>query len=129
MKFLCTLPEGKHYRPLQSQSEGRWIWEDKATPLVRVIAPDPQPWGKEWVVLIQIQKTKLYTYQYPARLDLKCFTSGEDAIPAKLTREIMRGRFAYSQNSPHWFFCCKHTVMNTTVAKNPDDFWLIYSFN
>lgn len=127
MKFICTLPEVKHYSPLQSQSSGKYLWQDKASSLIRIVAPVPNPWLQEWVILPTVQKTKTSNSQYPARLDLKCFKIEDPTIPrAKLIREIDMDKFAYTQNSPALFYCFPFSFSINNQNENSQ--WLLYSF-
>jgi hypothetical protein len=44
--FIVSLPEKKHYRTLESNSE-KYLFEDKGTPGVRIISPIPNPWRED----------------------------------------------------------------------------------
>lgn len=127
MRILISLPEAKHYRPLQSQVEGRYLWQDKGSSLIRIAALDPRPWGKEWLLIPFIQKAKNDTYQYPARLDFKCLPALGGGIALPLVREVVRGKFAYPQGPTHLFFCFPVETDEKTVARNPEQMWLLYS--
>lgn len=133
MKFICTLPESNCYSPLQSNTEGRYIWQDKNTPLLRITAPTPAPWKQKLIVLPSVQKSKSDTYVFPTRLNLRCFLIGTaadeegDAIEGKIYREHMRGQFTYSQNSPVLFFSFP-IAQETVHARNPQRQWILYSF-
>lgn len=131
MKFLCTLAEQKYYQPMQSTTPGKYIWVDKATSLLRVTAPIPDPWGQQMVILLSIDKAKNDDFQYPNRLFLKCFpvdSSNSNTQSGKLIREVMWGKFAYSQNSPALFFCFPHQDNEKTINQLRGQLWLIYSF-
>lgn len=128
MKILCSLPESKHYRLLQSQVEGRYIWQDKASSLVRIIAPEPNPWGKQWLIMPSIQKAKNDTAQYPVRLDIKCLEMGNSESKSRpLIREIIRGKFVYPQAAVQIFFAFPLEGDERSVARNLGQWWLLYS--
>lgn len=131
MKFICTLPEEKHYQSVQSPTPGKYVWVDKGSSLIRITTPIPNPWGQKWEILPSIDKAKNDTYQYPNRLILRCFALNENNIDTpqgKLEREIMRGKFAYSVNSPSLFFCFPVEANEQTYNRSPSQRWLIYSF-
>ncbi|MBD2503951.1 hypothetical protein [Anabaena azotica] len=94
MKFIGLL-ERKYYSPVQSSREGVWLWEDKATPLVRLRSPVPSPWGKEWVILPTIEKSKTDKREYPNRLIFKLFPLGQDLEKITLVRQIHQGNFVH----------------------------------
>jgi len=131
MKFICSLPEQKHYIPVQSPTPGKYIWVDKGSQLIRITTPSPNPWGQKWEILPSIDKAKNDTYQYPNRLILRCFALNEDnsGTPfGKLEREIMRGKFAYSVGSPTLFYCFSLEANEQTQARSINQHWLLYSF-
>lgn len=131
MKFICTLPEQKHYKSMQSTTPDKYIWIDKASRLLRVITPVPDPWRQKWVVLPTINTAKNDTYQYPDKLSLRCFAVDEinkDTPFGSIKREIMRGKFACSQNSPALFYCFALEANEQTQSRSLRLQWLLYSF-
>ncbi len=131
MKFLCTLPEQKHYLPMQSTTPGKYIWVDKATSLIRITTSIPNPWGQQVIILPSIDKSKNDGFQYPNRLFLKCFPvdeSNSSTAQGKLSREIMLGKFTYSQNSPMLFFCFPFQNSEETIRPDLSGRWVLYSF-
>lgn len=131
MKFICTLPELKHYQPVQSQTPGKYIWVDKGCSLVQVSAPMPNPWHQKLVILLTIIKAKNNTYQYPSKLNLRCFPLDEtnsDVPAGKVEREIMRGKFAYSVGNPIGFYCFALEANEQTYTRSQNQQWLLYSF-
>lgn len=129
MKIICKLPLSKHYRVL-SQDNGKYIWQDKVSSLLRVIAPDSHPWGKEWLMLASIQKTKNDTAQYPTRLDLKCIQMANADQPCQpLIREIMRGKFVYPRSPVQMFFAFPIESDARTATQNLNQWWLLYYFS
>jgi hypothetical protein len=130
MKFLCTLPEQKHYQPVQSTTPGKFIWVDKASPCLRIIASIPNPWETNLVIMPSIEKAKNDTYQYPSRLSLKCFLEETNAntLQGIVVREIVRGKFVHSINSPVQFFCFPKEGDEKSFIHSKDQQWLVYSF-
>lgn len=131
MKFICTLPEQKHYQPIQSTTPGKHIWVDKATSLLRVTSSIPNPWEQQIVILPSIDKSKNDDFQYPSRLFLRCFpvdASNSNTPEGKLIREVMWGKFAYSQNSPALLFCFPQQDNEKTVIQARGQRWLLYCF-
>lgn len=131
MKFICNLPEQKHYKPIQSNTPGKYIWVDKATSLLRITAPIPNLWEQQIVILPSVDKVKNDDFQYPNRLFLRCFpvdSSNSSAAQGKLSREVMLGKFAYSQNSPVLLFCFPFQENEKTIRPGLPMRWVLYSF-
>lgn len=131
MKFICALPESKHYLPLESKTEGRYYWRDKSSSLIRIITSHPVPWEREWVIMPSIQKVKNYDFEYPGKLDIKCFEITQSSAitqKGKMHRERMRGKFAYAQNSPRLVFCFPIEPNERTYMQTLAQQWLLYSF-
>lgn len=131
MKFTCSLPEPKHYQALASSTPGKYIWIDKGSSLVQISAPMPNPWNQKLVILPTIVKAKNDTYQYPSKLNLRCFALDEtnlDVPQGKLEREIMRGKFAYSVGNPIGFYCLPLEAGEKSYVRSANQQWLLYSF-
>lgn len=116
---------------MQLTTPGKYIWVDKATSLLRITAPIPNPWEQQIVILPSVDKAKNDDFQYPNRLFLRCFfvdSSNSSTQAGKLIREVMWGKFAYSQNSPALFFCFPHKDNDKTHVQSQEQRWLLYSF-
>ena len=125
-KFIAKLPDSKHYRALKSTQSGKYIWEDKGSPLVRVEAPIPQPWNTSWVILRSLPKGKSDAAAYVQRLVLKCFPLEDN--PAALTqaiieREIYKAKFPYSKAPT--LFCSAFPYFQNQLERANE--WLMYS--
>lgn len=122
MKFQASLPETKHFSPLQSKQEGVWLYQDKSCPFVRLRSPVPSPWGKEWVILPTIEKSKTDKREYPNRLTFKLFPLGEDVSKAQLVRLLHQGNFVhfYSSQIPD--------LAGMYVFPSLEKIWLVYYF-
>lgn len=118
VKLIATLPATRHYRSLQSSREGRYVFEDIATPALRIQSPTPSPWGHEWKMALMRQKQKSDRSEYPYRLVVKLFPLDGEGIPAKLEREEVKGVFAWADYQPLAFFAFP-------TGRN---LWLFYSF-
>ncbi|WP_144405751.1 hypothetical protein [Aliterella atlantica] len=131
MKFICTLPEQKHYQPVQSTTPEQYIWVDKASNLIRIVAPVPDPWKRKWVVLPTINRSKNDTERYPNKLSLRCFAldeSNQDAPKGSIEREVMHGKFTHSQNSPVLFYSFPLEENKKTYGHSIIQQWLVYAF-
>lgn len=131
MKLICTLPEQKHYNPNQSTTPDQYIWVDKASNLLRIVAPVPNPWKQKWVVLPTINRSKNDTHRYPNKLSLRCFAldeSNKDEPFGSIEREITCGKFTHSQDSPVLFFSFPLEESEKTYARSTIQQWLTYSF-
>jgi len=118
MKLIATLPEAKHYRPLQSNSEGRWLFEDKSQSALRIQSPTPTPWGQQWKIVLSRQEQKGDGSRWPYRLVLKLFQPDGEGIPAELEREQVKGVFAWADHQPLAFY----------AFPTGPNLWLLYSF-
>lgn len=131
MKFICTLPEQKYYQPVQSTTPDQYIWVDKAANLLRIVAPVPAPWKQKWIVLPTINRSKNDTERYPNKLSLRCFAvdeSNKDAPFGLIKREIVRGKFTHSQDSPVLFYSFPLEANEKTYGHSMIQQWLVYSF-
>jgi hypothetical protein len=116
-KFHARLPEKHHYKSIQSQSEGRWLFEDKGSSAFRLISPTPDPWDKEWTILPSKQKQKSDNSEYYYRVDFRLFSSA-DGYPATFMREYYKSVFAYSQEIPLDYY----------IMPTKDKIYLSYTF-
>ena len=105
MKVLATLPDRKHFSPIQGSERWPYQWQDKQTNLLRVCATVSNPWGQEWGVRIKVQEGKHNerNTRYPQRLDLQCHPYVEERdkniVLAKIIREAFGGKFPYSNST------------------------------
>lgn len=91
MKFRATLPEQQKYVALRQKGE-RFIFEDCATPLLRVDSPVVNPFRKEWNILINTQFSKSDKSKYLSRVVLKLFPPSPEVTPAYLICEEVKGK-------------------------------------
>lgn len=98
LKIIATLPDAKYYKRIESPTSGRFLWEDKSSPAVRIMADFPNPFARPIVVVISQQRMKTDLSEYPYRVVFKCFESGNDTIPGIIVRERFKGVFAWSQS-------------------------------
>lgn len=102
MKVLASLPDRKHFSPIEGLGRWHYQWQDKQTNLLRVCATVPNPWQQEWGIRVKIQEGKhnQQNTRYPLRLDLQCHPynpkQDQSIIPAKIIREAFGGKFPYS---------------------------------
>lgn len=120
MKIKAKLPDRKYFRQVESKTPGRYLWEDKASPVFRIMADFPDPFDREVTILISPQKMKSDNSEYLYRIVLRCFESDE-GVPGLVVREQFKAVMAYSQSHcgqfPRFF-----GVMTGDKA------WLGYSF-
>lgn len=96
LKVLAMLPEPQHFTQIQNKGE-RFQWADKSTDNLRILSSDPEPWGKEWTVLIRLEMGKTRgKISYPKRLSLVCFPPEAELVKAKIVRDRWSGNFAHS---------------------------------
>jgi hypothetical protein len=130
MKIFSPLPERKHYAPIDSTKEGRWLFQDKGTPCLRIVSPVPNPWGYEkWVIMLSFQQNKADKSSSVNRLDLKLFEFDENnrdnIIDSPLIREIYKGKFGYTNAlSPIVFTAFFQAIKNGEVQQN---IWVNYT--
>lgn len=130
MKIHSPLPERKHYVPIDSTKEGRWLFEDKGTPCLRIVSPVPNPWNYgQWVILFSLQQNKADKSSGVTRLDLRLFEFDEahsqDIINSQLIREVYKGRFAYTNTaSPIAFTAFFNSIKDGVVQRN---IWVNYT--
>lgn len=120
LKILATLPEAKHFRQIGNRGD-RYQWSDLASDNLRILANDPNPWGKEWSILIRLEqgKTRAGIY-YPKRLNLVCFPLDGEAKRARIIRERWSGNFVHSCEPTLLFFA--FPARNETGSS-----WLMFS--
>jgi hypothetical protein len=118
MKIIASLPEAKHYNPLQSTVEGRWLFQDKASSAARIQAPTPDPWGQQWKIVPSMQMQKGDDSKWPYRLVIKLFPLDGEGIPAQFERERVKGLFAWADYQPLAFY----------AFPSGEKTWLFYSF-
>lgn len=99
MKFTAQLPESKHYKRLDSDSD-YFLFEDKQSRAIRIKSPDPNPFNKIWGIAFQHQKQKSDLKPFPYRLIIKLVTPDPDAIPCDLERRLEKGVYVYSNETP-----------------------------
>lgn len=104
MKILAKLPDLKHFRPLESSTPGRYLWEDKASSAIRIQSDFPDPFNRSLVIIIRQQKMKTDQSEYPYRIIFKCFESGDNPSPGIIVRERFKGVFAWSNSLPKYGF-------------------------
>ena len=120
MKLIATLPEAKHYRPLQSNREGRWLFEDRGTSMFRLISPVAAPFGQPWKFVFQPQQQKTDRSQFPYRLNIKLFPVDDEDVPrCECRREVVKGLYAWA-NCP--------TVAFYAFPRELGGMWVMYSF-
>jgi hypothetical protein len=102
LKLLTALPEPKHYKRIESPTPGRFLWEDKASPAIRIMADFSNPFSRQLVIVISQQKMKTDLSEYPYRVVFRCFEAGDNAIPAVIVREQFKGVYAWSQAHPNY---------------------------
>jgi len=104
LKIIASLPDGKHFRPVDSLIPGKWVWRDKASPLLQVVAPVANPWDREWPIFVSVKIGRSDMAEYPRRLDLICQTQrSPEHLAAKIVRERSKGKLAYTL-APALFF-------------------------
>lgn len=105
MKIIALLPDSKHFRAIESPKAGRFLFEDKASPLLRIDTPDNRPWSQKWKILLGIKKGATRAgIEYPQALILRCFPLDDEIlVEAVIERERWKGKFAYSL-APTLFF-------------------------
>jgi hypothetical protein len=106
LKILASLPESKHFRQTQNKGK-RYQWADKATDNLCVLASDPDPWGKEWEILIRLEQGETRAgLRYPRRLTLLCLPVDpfKNLPKAEVVRERWKGNFAHSCEPTLLFF-------------------------
>jgi hypothetical protein len=128
MKILSELPKRKHYLAIDSFKEGRWLFQDKGTPCLRIISPVPNPWDKSWVILFSFQHNKADISSSVFRLDLKLFEPNEqtkDVISSPLIREVYKGKFGCTNTLyPIFFTAFFQQIKNGKVQEN---IWVNYT--
>jgi hypothetical protein len=98
LKVLATLPEAKHFRQIENKGD-RYQWCDLSCDYLRILASDPNPWDKEWLVLIRLEQGKRREgSSFPRRLNLLCLPVVQDPQlqRAKIIRDRWGGNFAHS---------------------------------
>ena len=101
-RYLAVIPEQKHYHLIQSKSD-RWFFGDNATIGVRVISPDPSPWGKQWTIVPARQNQKSDKALWYFRVDFRLYPP-EEGVPTILEREQYKGYFAYAKQASIDYF-------------------------
>lgn len=129
-KFIGKLPDANHYTLLPSSVAGKFLWEDKGSPLVRIEAPVPQPWNSDWIILRAFARGKSDTNAYAQRLTLKCFPVEGNQLEfpkVLIEREIYKAKFAYSQSIT--LFCAAFPYLQEQSETRASQLlWLMYSF-
>ncbi len=121
--FKATIPPQSFYRPVESQSKDKWLWEDKDSKALVIQSKVKNPWEgeKKWAIMtgIRNQKGDGSEWPYQARLLLFPLEDNLGAIPAILVRERIKGVFPWASYS------------NLSVFAFPaieKKIWLVYSF-
>lgn len=120
LKVLATLPEAKHFRQINNKGD-RCQWVDRASDNLRVLCDSPDPWEKEWGILLRLEQGKTRAgITYPKRLNLLCLPPEPDLQPARILRDRWSGNFAHS---------CGPTLLHFDFpAVTPEGHsWLMYS--
>jgi hypothetical protein len=121
MKFICQIPAAQHYR-LLSTAEGRFVYADRDTKALEIIAPTSEIWGRDWVVMTSRQQQKSDRAEYPYKLKLKLFEAGDGAEPATLERSHEKGTFIWQQARPLTAFY--FPILGRGITE-----WVVYEFN
>lgn len=96
LKVESVLPEAKHFSQIQKKGE-RYQWADRSSDSLRILSSTPDPWGKEWAILIRLEVGKTRAQiSYPKRLNLICFPNEPGLPKAKIVRDRWSGNFAHS---------------------------------
>lgn len=130
MKFLCCLPDCKHFKAIPSTREGIYLWQDRGSKLCQIRAEFPDPWKKQIIIMPTIRNSKGDNWKYPARLLLRCFEfeNSEGVIKVQLIREIFKSKFYWAQKNSFYSF----GFIQENPEFNPDinniQWWVSYSF-
>jgi hypothetical protein len=105
-KVQAHLPEKQFFKPLQSQRPNFWLFEDCDSRTLRIVSPEPSPWGKEWTIIFSHQSQKGDGSIWPYRLDLRLHPIHPEhpAPKAYIEREVFKGHFAWSTDQPCAFY-------------------------
>jgi len=132
LKFIGQLPPQDNYIPVESCNQGVCYWVDKNTPHLKIIAPDPHPWGQDWVISLIVDRgTKDRLEATPLSVSLKLFPlpSLDKAIFVEITRQIEYGKFVHTQEKLYYFvtFACQGDD-SVAEQQNPLSEWVTYLF-
>lgn len=91
MKIIAQLPPEIYYQLVGKTDPNKWVWEDRDTPAVKVIADSKDPWSKLQGLAIGVQTQKSDNYEWTYRYVIRCFENPQPAPQGVIEREIMRG--------------------------------------
>ncbi|HEY9826947.1 MAG TPA: hypothetical protein V6D19_16025, partial [Stenomitos sp.] len=118
LKVIAKLPEKEFYQPIQSNSQGKWLFEDKQTSIFRIVSPEPSPWAKEWEIVFSFQKGKSDNSLWPYRLDLRLYRGEKQnqSPKAMIVREEIKGSFVWSTEAAAMFFAAPTSTERIWIA-------------
>ena len=128
MKVIATLPHQKYFRAIESKKPGRFLFEDRISPLLQIDAPVSNPWGQSFKILLGIKKgTTRAGVEYPQALILRCLPIDGEQLPfCTIQREERKGKFAYT-NAATLFFAAipcgsdaNYWLMLSVIEKSND---------
>jgi hypothetical protein len=104
--YRSRLPNPEYYCPIQSKTEGKWLFEDIDSKTFRVVSPVPDPWGQEWVIWASKQSQRADKEPLNTRVDFRLYPpeSKDDVFSAQIQREMVKGYFTWAVERPYEFF-------------------------
>lgn len=125
LRVIAQLPDSHIYKQILQTENYTYVYEDKATHLVRISSNLQDLWGKDLEIRIRVQQGKSANNTYPLRLNLQAFPIEQDLIKCRIIREDYLGKFGYTENTKDeilGFYCLPSVSVNAT---NPR--WITYS--
>lgn len=127
LRVIAQLPDKHIYKQVNRTENYAYVYEDKATHLIRICSNFSDIWDKDLEVRIKIQWGKTEKGKYPLRLDLQVFPVERELERCQIIREDYLGKFAFTtrnntRNEILGFYCFQSVSVN---AINPR--WIAYS--
>jgi hypothetical protein len=104
-KYLAILPDKGNFN-LAEVKQGKFIFEDIESSVFRIISPEAEPWGREWIIWPEKIRQKKNGVISFLRVDFKLHQSSQFIIPARFERNKIEGNFTQSMDHYEFFNCC-----------------------
>lgn len=127
MKFhlIGDLPDRRFFNQIDN-TEAWHRWEDKSNKYFRIISRMPDPWRSEnLIATVYFNMSKDGMSEYPSYLSLKIRfkDDGEEALPARFVRELVKGNICKSDPYPLFLVTGSIKIPNGEIVPR----WITYA--
>lgn len=123
--YVEELPGQEFYVLLPTRNKQTWHFRDRDSEALEIHSPDPEPWGKPWVIALSEHQEYTEGIEYPHKLILTLHQPHVfEGFCSSIKRDVQKSFYCRSTQPTQYFF----SFISDQTRSGYIPYWINYYF-